>query len=68
MCLFAGDWVYLPDERERQEYVMNEQGIIYYGTSKYPRPMTWVFGQVSSAARLASDCMLSLFSENNAVI
>lgn len=21
----AGDWVYLPDEGERQEYVMNEE-------------------------------------------
>uniref|UniRef100_A0A3Q3WSN6 protein-glutamine gamma-glutamyltransferase n=1 Tax=Mola mola TaxID=94237 RepID=A0A3Q3WSN6_MOLML len=43
--IFADDWVYLPDERERQEYVMNEEGLIYYGTSVYPKPMTWVFGQ-----------------------
>ncbi|XP_041820966.1 protein-glutamine gamma-glutamyltransferase 2-like isoform X2 [Chelmon rostratus] len=39
------DWVYLPDETERQEYVMNEEGVIYWGTSSYPRPMDWVFGQ-----------------------
>ncbi|CAJ1085723.1 LOW QUALITY PROTEIN: protein-glutamine gamma-glutamyltransferase 2-like [Xyrichtys novacula] len=41
----SGDWVFLPDEQERQEYVMNEQGVIYYGTAGYPRPMDWVFGQ-----------------------
>ncbi|XP_070785728.1 protein-glutamine gamma-glutamyltransferase 2-like [Enoplosus armatus] len=41
----SDDWVYLPDERERQEYVMNEQGIIYTGTSRYIRPIAWVFGQ-----------------------
>ncbi|KAM9335195.1 protein-glutamine gamma-glutamyltransferase 2-like [Symphorus nematophorus] len=41
----SDDWVYLPDERERQEYVMNEQGIIYRGTAGYPTPMYWVFGQ-----------------------
>ncbi|KAI3375997.1 hypothetical protein L3Q82_016526, partial [Scortum barcoo] len=39
------DWVYLPDERERQEYVMNEDGLIYRGTSIYIQPMDWVFGQ-----------------------
>uniref|UniRef100_UPI0037E9C387 protein-glutamine gamma-glutamyltransferase 2-like n=1 Tax=Semicossyphus pulcher TaxID=241346 RepID=UPI0037E9C387 len=39
------DWVYLPDEKERQEYVMNEQGVIYRGTSHYSHPMAWVFGQ-----------------------
>lgn len=29
---------------------MDEQGIIYQGTSAYPRPMTWVFGQVSGVS------------------
>ncbi|XP_076581081.1 protein-glutamine gamma-glutamyltransferase 2-like [Chaetodon auriga] len=41
----SDDWVYLPDEKERQEYVINEEGLIYIGTSSYPRPTTWVFGQ-----------------------
>lgn len=45
--MFVDDWVYLPDERERYEYVLNEQGIIYTGTSRYLRPMFWDFGQVS---------------------
>nr|XP_046236054.1 protein-glutamine gamma-glutamyltransferase E-like isoform X2 [Scatophagus argus] len=41
----SDDWVYLPDDRERQEYVMNEYGLIYYGTSHYAKPMNWLFGQ-----------------------
>lgn len=47
VCLFVDDWVFLPDERERQEYVMNEQGLIYTGTSRYAHPLDWVFGQVN---------------------
>ncbi|KAK2915533.1 protein-glutamine gamma-glutamyltransferase E-like [Channa argus] len=39
------DWVFLPDEKERQEYVMNEQGIIYRGSRNYISPMNWDFGQ-----------------------
>uniref|UniRef100_A0A3B5MUX8 Transglutaminase N-terminal domain-containing protein n=1 Tax=Xiphophorus couchianus TaxID=32473 RepID=A0A3B5MUX8_9TELE len=39
------DWVFLPDEAERQEYVMNEHGIIYKGVDKYIDPTHWDFGQ-----------------------
>ncbi|XP_069374975.1 protein-glutamine gamma-glutamyltransferase 2-like [Paralichthys olivaceus] len=41
----SDDWVYLPDEKEREEYVMNEQGIIYVGTADWPMPRDWIFGQ-----------------------
>ncbi|XP_047453950.1 protein-glutamine gamma-glutamyltransferase 2-like [Mugil cephalus] len=41
----SDDWVYLPDERERQEYVMNEEGLIYRGSSHSMCPMPWIFGQ-----------------------
>lgn len=40
------DTVFLPDEEKRQEYVMNEQGIIYKGSGNYITPMDWNFGQV----------------------
>ncbi|XP_044205878.1 protein-glutamine gamma-glutamyltransferase E [Thunnus albacares] len=39
------DWVFLPDEVERQEYVMNEQGIIYKGSGNYIISMNWDFAQ-----------------------
>lgn len=65
MCLLEDDWVYHPDEREREEYVMKEDGIIYYGASNFPRPMTWAFGQVSSAeVRLCFRAFVELVLEN----
>lgn len=42
------DSVYLSDEKERQEYVMNEDGIIYKGSGNYIFPMQWDFGQVNT--------------------
>ncbi|XP_075880480.1 protein-glutamine gamma-glutamyltransferase E-like [Nelusetta ayraudi] len=41
----TGDTVYLSDEKERQEYVMKEDGIIYRGSGHYLAPMKWDFGQ-----------------------
>uniref|UniRef100_A0A8C7CIW8 Protein-glutamine gamma-glutamyltransferase 2 n=1 Tax=Oncorhynchus kisutch TaxID=8019 RepID=A0A8C7CIW8_ONCKI len=39
------DWVHLPEEEERQEYVMREQGLVYKGSEKYIGSMAWNFGQ-----------------------
>ncbi|XP_045885591.1 protein-glutamine gamma-glutamyltransferase 5 [Micropterus dolomieu] len=39
------DWVFLSDGEQRQEYVMNEQGIIYQGSGSYISPMNWDYGQ-----------------------
>ncbi|XP_026162493.1 protein-glutamine gamma-glutamyltransferase 2 isoform X1 [Mastacembelus armatus] len=39
------DWVFLSDESERQEYVINEQGIIYTGNGNYISSIIWDFGQ-----------------------
>ncbi|XP_040890425.1 protein-glutamine gamma-glutamyltransferase E [Toxotes jaculatrix] len=41
----SDDWVFLPDEQERQEYVMNQHGIIYTGSGNYISPKSWDFGQ-----------------------
>ncbi|XP_041938015.1 protein-glutamine gamma-glutamyltransferase E-like [Alosa sapidissima] len=41
----AEDWVHLPEEAERQEYVMSEQGLIYRGSDSYISPVAWNFGQ-----------------------
>ncbi|XP_076604865.1 protein-glutamine gamma-glutamyltransferase 5-like [Chaetodon auriga] len=40
-----GDWVYLADEEEKQEYVMNEQGKIFRGSGNYISSLSWDFGQ-----------------------
>ncbi|XP_075701694.1 protein-glutamine gamma-glutamyltransferase E-like [Rhinoderma darwinii] len=39
------DVVYMDDENERLEYVLNDSGIIYYGTVDYIEEMGWNYGQ-----------------------
>lgn len=39
------DWVFMANEDERQEYVMNQHGIIYRGSGNYISPMNWDYGQ-----------------------
>lgn len=45
--LFSGDAVYMANENERQEYVLNENGIIFVGNAKYIEARGWYYGQVS---------------------
>ncbi|XP_034724648.1 protein-glutamine gamma-glutamyltransferase 5-like [Etheostoma cragini] len=39
------DWVYLKDENEINEYVMNEQGVIYRGSVSYIGSSNWDYAQ-----------------------
>ncbi|KAK7915681.1 hypothetical protein WMY93_011442 [Mugilogobius chulae] len=39
------DWVYMADENERQEYVMNQHGVIFTGSGNYINSMNWDFAQ-----------------------
>ncbi|XP_070686673.1 protein-glutamine gamma-glutamyltransferase 2-like [Pempheris klunzingeri] len=39
------DAVYLPDETLLQEYVMNEDGVIYMGSWDYIKSIPWNYGQ-----------------------
>ncbi|KAM4691456.1 protein 4.2-like [Rhinophrynus dorsalis] len=39
------DPVFLPNEAQRQEYVLSEDGIIYLGTESYVQQQPWHFGQ-----------------------
>ena len=44
--MLADDDVYLEDEEERKEYVLNGSGRIWSGTSKSPFARKWAFEQV----------------------
>lgn len=39
------DQVYLSDEEQRYEYVMEQQGLIWRGTAQRLRPVPWVYAQ-----------------------
>ncbi|XP_027859862.1 protein-glutamine gamma-glutamyltransferase E-like [Xiphophorus couchianus] len=54
----SDDWVFLPKEEERREYVLNEQGIIYRGSGDYISPMSWDFGQFEEG--MVKICMMML--------
>lgn len=45
-CLSEDD-VFLDSEEERQEYVLNDSGVIFRGVEKHIRAQGWNFGQVS---------------------
>ncbi|KAG7468691.1 hypothetical protein MATL_G00145710 [Megalops atlanticus] len=40
-----GDPVYLPDEEELREYILNENGLLYQGSWDQIRTLPWDFGQ-----------------------
>lgn len=40
------DPVYIENEEQRQEYVLNDLGKIYIGSYSSPRGRKWVYGQV----------------------
>jgi len=40
------DGVYLESEAKREEYVLNNNGMIFRGNLKRPSPMHWNYAQV----------------------
>nr|XP_056723647.1 protein-glutamine gamma-glutamyltransferase E-like [Euleptes europaea] len=54
----AGDLVYLANEAERQEYVLNENGIIFVGNAHYIEARGWYYGQFQDS--ILNLCLLLL--------
>ncbi|XP_048352850.1 protein-glutamine gamma-glutamyltransferase E-like [Sphaerodactylus townsendi] len=54
----TGDLVFLPNEAERQEYVLNENGIIFVGNANYIEARGWYYGQFQDS--ILNLCLLLL--------
>ncbi|XP_054836157.1 protein-glutamine gamma-glutamyltransferase 6-like [Eublepharis macularius] len=54
----SGDLVYLANEAERQEYVLNENGIIFVGNAHYIEARGWYYGQFQE--NILNICLLLL--------
>ncbi len=49
--ILQADAVFLDDEEEREECVMNELGIIYHGAYDDVSERAWNYGQVGGTSR-----------------
>lgn len=47
LILLLDDDVYMANEKDRQEYVLNDSGIIFHGLEKYIQQEAWNYGQVN---------------------
>ena len=46
MTFYLDDQVYMPEESERKEYVLNDTGRVYQSSGKGVQGKPWNFGQV----------------------
>lgn len=48
LVLLLDDDVYMANEKDRWEYVLNDSGIIFQGLEKHIQQEAWNYGQVNS--------------------
>lgn len=64
--LVTDDAVYLEDEYLRGEFVLNESGKVWMGSSRRPEGKRWIFGQFDDVVLPAIMYLLELSKLNHA--
>jgi transglutaminase 1 len=64
--LVTDDAVYLEDEGLRREFVLNESGKVWMGSSGRPEGKRWIFGQFDDVVLPAIMYLLELSKLNHA--
>lgn len=49
MKIVVDDTVYMADDKQKKEYIMNETGKLWMGSFRQPKGRRWVFGQFDDA-------------------
>ncbi|XP_061614255.1 coagulation factor XIII A chain-like [Phyllopteryx taeniolatus] len=71
-CWNSGDSVYYPEEQGRQEYVLNDSGVIYIGSRSTLLSRDWVFGQfergiLDACIYILDVCRMPIRNRSNAI-
>ncbi|XP_057680600.1 coagulation factor XIII A chain-like [Corythoichthys intestinalis] len=71
-CWSVEDAVYYPDEPGRQEYVLNDNGVIYMGSRENLLSRDWVYGQfergvLDACIYMLDACRMPITTRGNAI-
>ena len=46
LFIYLDDEVYMPNTSDLEEYILNDQGVLFQGSSSHISPLRWYIGQV----------------------
>ena len=56
---FIDDEVYMATMSDLEEYVLNDQGVLFQGSASHVSPFRWYFGQVWNSSHIIYKTMFS---------
>lgn len=57
--------MYMDNEKNLEEYVLSQDGIIFRGSYKYPKPTPWNFGQVPTPTAAPSASLYHTYNHSD---